>query len=146
MESAVARAIATSGPGSAGSRAASTRSNTSRLPAKSSVGQWISLARRAISRIGPTRPSLATFTPVKRPICPTRIETEMPLMKPMRIGRDRKLATTPSRSRLARKHSSPTVAAMAAATVAAFDPCAGANEASTPASTIVVPASGPTIR
>ena len=70
---------------------------------------------------------------------------EMPLMKPMRTGRDRKLAITPSLSRLARTQSRPTMTATAAAMTTFCEAVVWPSEASTAASTMVVPASGPTI-
>ena len=50
------------------------------------------------STTGRIKPSASMSTPVTRLICPIRIESEMPVKKPIRIGRDRKLARTPSRS------------------------------------------------
>ena len=50
------------------------------------------------SSTGASRPSASISTPVKRPICPIRIESEMPMKNPVRMGRDRKVARMPSRS------------------------------------------------
>ena len=145
-ESAVASTTTTSGPGTA-SRAIVTPCSTASIASASATeGQWMLPACFASSTNGAIRPFASIETPVKRPIWPTRIESEMPMKKPVRIGRDRKLASTPSRSARARRQSAPTASASTAAiaTRSASADTATAG-ASTAARTVIVAASGPTI-
>ena len=66
--------------------------------ARSNDGQWTVATLPASSRIGEISPSDSILRPVTLPIWPTRIDSEMPAKKPTRIGRDRKVANTPSPS------------------------------------------------
>ena len=145
-ESSTASTTTTSGPGT-GKRAAFTPCSTASMAkASATEGQWMLPALRASSTKGRIRPSASIWTPVKRPIWPTRIESEMPMKKPVRIGRDRKLASTPSLSARASRQSAPTASASSAATATRSAPAAVAvTAASTAASTVIVAASGPTI-
>ena len=143
---ATASTTTTSGPGT-GKRAAFTPCSTASMAkASATEGQWMLPALRASSTNGRIRPSASIWTPVKRPIWPTRIESEMPMKKPVRIGRDRKLASTPSRAPAPAGRARPTASASSAATATRSAPAAVAvTAASTAASTVIVAASGPTI-
>ena len=66
--------------------------------ASRSEGQWISPALWTRSTKGAIRPSEVTGAPVIRLSWPVMIESEMPAKKPTRIGRDRKVESTPSPS------------------------------------------------
>ena len=88
----------TTGPGTGKRVIRTTCSSTNMAAASRSVGRWIDPAFCASSTRGATRPSASILTPVIRPICPIRIESDTPAKKPVRIGRDRKVARTPSRS------------------------------------------------
>ena len=79
------------------------------------VGQWIKSALLASSTSGVISPSDSIFTPVMRPSWPMNIDTDMPAKKPTRIGRDRKVANTPSRNILAARQMHPTPTARSAA-------------------------------
>ena len=86
------------GPGT-GKRTIRTTCNKPNMPrASTRDGQWIDPAFCRSSTIGLSKPSDSMSTPVTRSICPIRIESEMPVKNPVRIGRDRKFARTPSRS------------------------------------------------
>ncbi|MCY1229061.1 hypothetical protein D9M72_414120 [compost metagenome] len=115
--------------------------------ANASVGQWIEPACRRSSSTGDTKPSDSILTPVKRLICPTRIDSEMPAKKPVRIGRDRKVASTPSRTRRAIRHRMPTISASSAAAVtrSTVAPDVANTVVRTAANTVIVAASGPTM-
>ena len=66
--------------------------------ASASDGQWMSAALRARSTKGAIRPSEVTGAPVTRLSWPVMIESEMPAKNPTRIGRERKVESTPSPS------------------------------------------------
>ena len=86
------------GPGT-GKRTIRKICNNPNIPkANTRDGQWIDPAFCRSSMTGLSKPSDSMSTPVTRLICPTKIDSEMPVKNPIRIGRDRKFARTPSRS------------------------------------------------
>ena len=73
-----------------------------------SVGKWVCGTLSAISMNRSTIPVDNTGKPRSLPNCPSTIDNAMPLRNPIRMGLDRKSASTPSRKRLAPRHIRPT--------------------------------------
>ena len=115
-------------------------------PTPSEAG-WTSASLPPISARSSITSSPSSATPVIRPIWPTATATARPAKKPFRIGRLRKTETTPSRRMRAATHSTPTPSAISAVAVTRSVPAgiAASTGASTPASTVITAASGPTI-
>jgi hypothetical protein len=90
-------------------------------------------------------PSASIFRPVNRPIWPIRIDSEMPVMNPVRIGRDRKLATMSRRNSRAIRQKTPTSNAIADAKTTLSPGAVSGAAATTAPSMIMVAASGPVI-
>jgi hypothetical protein len=115
-DSATASTTTITGPGTGSLRIRTAWRRRNIAAPSASEGQWIKSALSTISKSGPINPSDSIFKPVRRPIWPMMIESEIPARKPVRIGRDRRVASIPSRSARAMKQNTPTASASSAAT------------------------------
>ena len=103
-----ATSIATSAAGSRGTKRPAASSTPRDARPTTSVGRWV---RGRLPRNSSTRgkkPSASSVMPNRGPSWPRTMLSASPFMKPTRIGRDRKSAIAPRRSRLAARHMNPT--------------------------------------
>ena len=110
-----------------------------------SDGQWTEATSLASSRIGVISPSDSISSPVTLPICPTRIEREIPAKKPTkdRPRQESGQHAEPERPR-AEIHPADTRASIEAAATRSTG-ASPVGSANTAAMTVMVAASGPTI-